>query len=68
MTPPSAHEKPDEPRQRSAALRCEHQQHGSLQAKRLIIASGITDKLPDIPGPERHWGKAYCTVRIVGFN
>lgn len=37
----------------------------SLTAKRVILAMGITDKLPDIPGVQERWGKTvihcpYC--------
>jgi len=62
----SAYEKPDETDANAQPqFVVSTQQHGSLQAKRLIIASGITDKLPDIPGLEIHWGKSvlhcpYC--------
>lgn len=41
-------------------------EHGqSLTAKRVILAMGITDKLPDIPGVQERWGKTvihcpYC--------
>lgn len=41
-------------------------QSGDLyRAKRLILACGITDQLPDIPGVQEHWGKSvihcpYC--------
>ena len=38
---------------------------GSVLASRLILASGLEDRLPDIPGLQAHWGKAvvhcpYC--------
>ncbi|MGD8174356.1 NAD(P)/FAD-dependent oxidoreductase [Marinimicrobium sp. ARAG 43.8] len=40
--------------------------HGvSVNAQRIILATGITDTLPDIPGIKEHWGKSvihcpYC--------
>lgn len=37
----------------------------TYNAKKLILATGITDQLPDIPGVKEHWGKSvihcpYC--------
>lgn len=38
---------------------------GTVRARRLLLATGLTDELPDVPGVREHWGTsvlhcAYC--------
>lgn len=45
--------------------------HGSIAARRLLLASGIEDRLPDIPGLAERWGKTvlhcpYCHGYEIG--
>ncbi|MCV9965574.1 NAD(P)/FAD-dependent oxidoreductase [Pararhizobium sp. BT-229] len=45
--------------------------HGTIAARRLLLASGIEDRLPDIPGLAERWGKTvlhcpYCHGYEIG--
>ncbi|WP_428428328.1 NAD(P)/FAD-dependent oxidoreductase [Pararhizobium sp.] len=45
--------------------------HGSIAARRLLLANGIEDRLPDIPGLAERWGKTvlhcpYCHGYEIG--
>lgn len=36
-----------------------------LTARRVLLATGLRDELPDIPGVYERWGKTSCTARTA---
>ena len=36
-----------------------------LRARRIILATGVRDELPEIPGVQERWGEICCTARTA---
>jgi thioredoxin reductase len=36
-----------------------------LTARRILVATGVRDELPEIPGVSERWGRVYCTARTA---
>ena len=45
-----------------------HTAESSIVAKKLILASGVQDELPNIPGLLEHWGKSVIHVTVMNYQ